>query len=160
MAWRCIYYFSGVPLPGASNRLLCAGNTIRLLPIIWDKRRHLIILLDLFDLRSSPHRSQRPDRTPPFTSHPAPNGWRHTIDNQFDKERNLSNLWHKRRWVLCLNLAWLAELLLVALTPEGLHYTSIDVRFRSRPASFSFFLFLTQVPTTFLLSSLFFVLSS
>ena len=89
MAWRCICYFSGVPSPEARNRLLCAGNTIRLSPIILDKRRHLIILLDLFDLslRSSPHRSRMPDRTPPFTSHRlAQNGRRHNIDNQFDKE--------------------------------------------------------------------------
>lgn len=87
MAWRCICYFSDAPSPEVRNRLLCAGNTIRLSPIILDKRRHLIILLDLFDLRSSPHRSRMPDRTPPFTSHPlAQNGRRHTIDNQFDKE--------------------------------------------------------------------------
>ena len=93
MAWRCICYFSGVPSPGASNRLLCAGNTIRLSPIILEKRRHLIILLDPFDLRSSPHRNRMPGQTPPFTSHLGPNGRRHAMDYQFDKEYNLlSNL--------------------------------------------------------------------
>ena len=76
-AWPCIYCFSGVPSRGVRNRSLCAGNTIRLLPTVWDKRRHLIILLDLSDLRSSsPHRSRLPGRTtPPFNnSHPVPNG--------------------------------------------------------------------------------------
>ena len=33
-AWPCIYYFSGVPSPGASKGRLCASNTIRLSPNI------------------------------------------------------------------------------------------------------------------------------
>lgn len=164
MTWPCIYYLSGVPSPGASNRSLCAGNTIRLSPTIWDKRRHLIILLDLFDLRSSPHRSRMPDRIPPpFNNHPTPDGWRHTINNQFDNEYNLLDLRPpvfrpKRRWLLHLNLAWLAKLLVV-LMPEDQHYISINIFLCSFPAShfFLFFFCWTQVPTAFLLSSFLFI---
>jgi len=85
-AWPCIYYFSGVPSPVAINELLYAGSTIKLSPIISDKSRLLIILLDLLDIRSYPCRSRMPGRTPPFTRHPAPNGWSHSIDNKSHKE--------------------------------------------------------------------------